>query len=298
MNWGSGGGWNDATEGLYPDWLQVDFTGTQTIDEVDVFTIQDNFANPVEPADTDTFSQYGITDFDVQYWDGSNWITVPNGSITNSNKVWTKVNFAAIQTTKIRVLLNGAKGYSRIVEVEAWGGSAGPTPTPTPTPTPSPGSGIDIALATNGSVASASSQYSSQYPANAVIDGDRRGINWGNGGGWNDGTEGVYPDWLQVDFNGAQTIDEIDVFTVQDNYASPVDPALTDIFTQYGVTGFDIQYWNGSTWVTVPSGSITNSNKVWTRVTFPPVQTTKIRILVNAAKGYSRIVEVEAYTGS
>src|SRR5262249_36030187 len=104
-----------------------------------------------------------------------------------------------------------------------------------------------------------------------------------------------YPDWLQIDFNGTKTINEIDVFTLQDNYANPVEPSLTDTFTLYGITGFDIQYWDGSAWITVPNGSITGNNKIWTRVTFAAVQTTKIRVLVNASlAGYSRIVEVEA----
>ncbi len=45
-----------------------------------------------------------------------------------------------------------------------------------------------------------------------MINGDRRGLNWGSGGGWNDGTANGWPDWLEVQFNGPQTIDEIDVF--------------------------------------------------------------------------------------
>ena len=46
-----------------------------------------------------------------------------------------------------------------------------------------------------------------------AINGDRRGQPWGAGGGWNDGTPNTWPDWLEIDFSGAQTIDEIDVFT-------------------------------------------------------------------------------------
>jgi hypothetical protein len=69
-----------------------------------------------------TFTQYGITNFDVQYWNGSSWVTVPGGGVTNNNKVWTKVVFSPVQTTKIRILVNGSPdGYSRITEVEAWG---------------------------------------------------------------------------------------------------------------------------------------------------------------------------------
>src|SRR4051812_6439132 len=38
-NWGSGGGWSDATPDAFPDWLQVDFGASATIDEIDVFSV-------------------------------------------------------------------------------------------------------------------------------------------------------------------------------------------------------------------------------------------------------------------
>ena len=76
-------------------------------------------------------------------------------------------------------------------------------------------SGVNVALASNGSTVTASSTYSSSFPASSVIDGDRKGLNWGGGGGWNDGTNGVWPDWLEIDFPSSQTISEIDVFTLQ-----------------------------------------------------------------------------------
>jgi hypothetical protein len=135
-NWaGGGGGWKDATADSYPDWLQVDFNGSKTIDEISVFVVPDDFGNSVDPTENTTFSLYGLKSFDVQYWDGSSWVTVPNGSITNNNKVWTKLLFSAVTTTRIRVLVNSSlTSNSRIVELEAWsGGGSGVTPTPTPT---------------------------------------------------------------------------------------------------------------------------------------------------------------------
>ncbi|MGH9971927.1 MAG: RHS repeat-associated core domain-containing protein [Pyrinomonadaceae bacterium] len=155
-----------------------------------------------------------------------------------------------------------------------------------------------MALAANGGVATASSTYSLSYPANATNNGDRKGLNWGSGGGWNDAAPGnTFPDWLQVDFNGSKTISEIDVFTIQDNYPSPVEPTETMTFSTYGLTAYDVQYWNGSAWMTVPGGSITGNNKVWRKFTFSPIATTKIRVLTNASvDGYSRLVELEAWS--
>jgi len=66
--------------------------------------LQDNYSNPSEPTEAMTFSLYGVTAFDVQYWNGSSWVTVPGGSVTGNNKVWRKFTFTAITTSKIRVV--------------------------------------------------------------------------------------------------------------------------------------------------------------------------------------------------
>jgi subtilisin family serine protease len=283
LNWGAGGGWNDASPGSFPDWLQVDFSGTKTIDEISVFTIQDNYPNPVEPTDSMTFTQYGITAFDVQYWNGSTWVTVPGGSVTGNNNVWRKFTFNPVMTDSIRVLVdNSLSAYSRIAEVEAFETSVPPR--------------INIALAGNGGQATASSTYDLSYPASGVNNGDRKGLNWGAGGGWNDASPGSFPDWVQIDFNGSKSIREIDVFTIQDNYSNPAGPTDSMTFTQYGITAFDVQYWNGSTWVTVPSGSVTGNNRIKRTFTFAPLTTDRVRVLVNnALASYSRLAEVEVY---
>jgi hypothetical protein len=49
-----------------------------------------------------------------------------------------------------------------------------------------------------------------------------------------------------VQFNASKTISEIDVVTVQDNYQAPVEPTDTMTFASYGLSGYDVQYWNGS----------------------------------------------------
>jgi hypothetical protein len=275
--------WRDGTGDTYPDWLQVDFAGSKTIHEIDVVTLQDNYTNPVEPTPSMTFNQYGVTAFDVQYWNGSSWVTIPGGSVTGNNNVWRKFTFADVNTSKIRVLVNNAlASRSRIVELEAYSGSAPPP---------------NVALSANGGVASASSTTppdgSGIFVPSVTIDGDRKGLNTSF---WRDGTGDVYPDWLQVDFSGSKTISEIDVYTLQDNYTNPVEPTASMTFNLYGITAFDVQYWNGSSWVTVPGGSVTGNNSVWRKFTFASLTTSKIRVLVNnALASRSRLVELEAY---
>ncbi len=119
-SWGAGAGWNDSTPYVFPDWLQVNFTGLKTINRVVVYTLQDTFNNPVEPTDTMTFSLYGVVDFTVQGWDGSNWVTL--GSVVGNNLVKRTVDLGAFTTNQIRInVTNALGGFSRIVEVEAWG---------------------------------------------------------------------------------------------------------------------------------------------------------------------------------
>ena len=155
---------------------------------------------------------------------------------------------------------------------------------------------MNVAASANGGVASASSMFTNNYPTSGAINGDRRGLNWGTSGGWNDGTANAYPDWLVVDFNGAKTIDEVDVFSLQDSYTSPVEPTPTMTFTLWGLRTFEIQYWTGSTWDTIPGATIVNNTLVWRRFTFAPVTTTRIRLFITAAlNGSSRVIELEAW---
>jgi hypothetical protein len=227
-----------------------------------------------------TFTQYGLTDFQVQYWTGSQWLTVPNGVVSGNNLVWRQVTFGALTTSAIRVWVTGAlNSFSRITEVEAYSAPA------------------NVALAANGGSATASSTYSSGYAPSGAINGDRKGLNWGAGGGWNDATSNTWPDWLEIDFSGSKTINEVDVFTLQDNYQSPSDPTPTMTFSQYGVTDFQVQYWTGSQWLTVPNGVVSGNNLVWRQVTFGALTTSAIRVWVTGALNtFSRITEVEAYT--
>lgn len=289
LNWNSGGWWRDATEGAYPDWVQLDFAGQRQIDEIDVFTAQDAYLSPSEPREAMTFTQYGVSGFRVEYWTGTQWQTVPNGVVTGNDRVWRKLTFPAVTTDKVRVVITGAlAGRSRLVELEAWG-------------VPSAPSRVNHALATSGATTSASSvtpstEHVGGFPVSAVNNGDRKGLDWDSGGWWRDATEGTYPDWVEVNLNGPRQVDEIDVFTAQDAYTDPSEPDEALTFTRYGVTAFEVLYWDGSQWLTVPGGSVTGNDRVWRKLTFPAVTTDRVRVFVTGAlAGRSRLVEVEAW---
>ncbi|BBJ22708.1 fibronectin type III domain-containing protein [Candidatus Nitrotoga sp. AM1P] len=376
--WTKGGGWNDATFNTQPDWVQINFNGTQTIDRVVVYTLQDNYINGIEPTDTLTFKNEGITGFTVQGWNGSAWATL--ATVSGNNLVKRTLSFAAFTTDRIRVnVTNVLAGYSRIVEIEAWsaaasGGSDTTAPTvPTglsatpvssaqinlswaastdnvgvtgykvyrggtlvgsPATTSFADTGLtastsysytlaacdaanncsaqsnpvsaatmpvitssNIALASVGAVASASSTHSSAYPVGAVNDNQRTGATWAKGGGWNDATFNTQPDWVQINFNGTQTIDRVVVYTLQDNYINGIEPTDTLTFKNEGITGFTVQGWNGSAWITL--ATISGNNLVKRTVNFTAFTTDRIRVNVtNVLAGYSRIVEIEAWSAA
>jgi hypothetical protein len=111
--------WSDGTPNVFPDWLEIDFKSPQGIDWINVFTIQDDPEK--EPTLTEKFTKDGITDYDVQYWNGRVWKNVPGGVIRKNRNVWRKIEFPTITTNKIRVVVRGSlSGYSRIMEVEAF----------------------------------------------------------------------------------------------------------------------------------------------------------------------------------
>src|SRR5206468_7204683 len=82
-------------------YLSSDVCSSKLISEVSVFSLQDNYQAPVVPVEGMTFSFYGLTDFEIEYWTGSAWAIVPGGSITGNTAVWRRVTFAPITTDQI-----------------------------------------------------------------------------------------------------------------------------------------------------------------------------------------------------
>ncbi len=281
--WGAGGGWNDATPGAFPDWIQVNFKGTKTIDHVVVYSVQDNYTNPVEPTDAMTFSLRGITDFLVQGFDGANWVTL--ATVSGNQRVKRTVTFAPYATDRIRIHITNALGtWSRVTEVEAWSSAVSLTAS-------------NVALAANGGVAFSSTTNSAGFVPGTVIDNKRSGAGWGAGGGWNDATPGAFPDWIQVNFKGVKTIDRAVVYSVQDNYLAPVEPTDTMTFSLRGLTDFAVQGFDGANWVTL--ATVSGNRLVKRSVTFAPYATDRIRInITNALGSWSRVTEVEAWGNS
>src|SRR5947207_2156171 len=106
-----------ATPGSFPDWVQINFSSAKTIYSVVVYSLQDDFGVAGVPIDTTRFTAYGITDFDVQGWNGASWVTL--ASVNDNALVKRTVNFAAFATDRIRINVISAFGeFARLVEVQ------------------------------------------------------------------------------------------------------------------------------------------------------------------------------------
>ena len=119
MAWGNT--WQDGTT-TWPDWLEVDFRATRTIDGVTVYSLQDNHRTPVPLRDDLTFTLYGVIDAEVAAWVGNSWQKV--GALSGNNKVVAKIAFPPVTTSKIRLTITkGGTGFgpgrSALAELEA-----------------------------------------------------------------------------------------------------------------------------------------------------------------------------------
>ncbi len=275
------------TSNTFQPWWQVDLGTSQSLDTVQLWNRTDCCGNRL--------SNFYVLVSDQPFVSTDLNTTINQAGVSSyffSGAAGVTTNIMVGRTGRyVRVQLSGTNPLS-LAEVEVIGSGT-----------------INVARASNGGIATASSTFSANYPVSAVIDGDRQARNWGNGGGWNDATEGQFgSDWLQVNFATTKTINEVDVFTLRDGFASRSDPpTLSETFntalnTGSGITSFNVQYWNGSSWIDVPGAQVGFNNKVWRQFLFSPISTSAIRVMVRDAavwtsipNNYSRIVEVEAW---
>jgi hypothetical protein len=140
----------------------------------------------------------------------------------------------------------------------------GATPTPTPLPW------VNLARA---GTASASSIYSSTYSADKANDGDITTTRW------NAVTGSGVGEWLQIDFASNTTFDRT---------------ICREAYNR--ITGYKIQYYNGSSWIDAYTGTAMGAAKT---DTFTAVTALKIRMYITGISGGSpSLYELEVYNGS
>ncbi|HEV3079132.1 MAG TPA: discoidin domain-containing protein [Gemmataceae bacterium] len=95
------------------DWCAVDFGGKRTLNTVKLYFLDDG--RKVAPPSS----------FDLQYWDGNTWITLPGQARTPQRPAGRRANvihFPQIETPRIRaVFTHQAGARTGLTELEAWG---------------------------------------------------------------------------------------------------------------------------------------------------------------------------------
>jgi len=141
----------------------------------------------------------------------------------------------------------------------------------------------NVALNGLGATVTASSEHpSGRYLSDSVVAGHTSGERWAQGGGWNDGTEGEFPDWLEVQLPEPALVGAVRVITLE--------PAA-----RYGIRDFDVLCRRGGEWVTCAEVR-ENEDEVMT-VPIAPVRTSRVRIVVHSSNDdmYSRIIAVQVF---
>jgi len=116
------------------------------------------------------------------------------------------------------------------------------------------------------------------YEPKSATDGDRTGVKYGANGGWR--STQPLPQWLALKFTSAKTIKKVVVYSLR------ADLAIVDFKIQHLVSG---------NWVDL--ATITNNNLVMREIEITPTLMTDLRVFITrTVDGWSRIVEVEAWT--
>jgi hypothetical protein len=292
------GYWNDGTNGTWPDWVQVAWDQPERVSRI---VVRIPIARPDFPLGEITLRRTV-----VQYWDDANsaWVDVVSRSDANPILDWTgpigyadgsetrELEFDTVVTSKVRVVVEdgSSDGWSWLDEVEVYDHDRCRTPS----------NRVNIALADNGGISTASSTFTVWAPK-ALNDGIRQSA--GNYY-WNDGTNGVWPDWAQIEWTRPRTVDRIVV------RGMTFPPGWTIGYRTLRRTR--IQYWDQatSTWEDVaghagqdnpilawvmPDGPADGSER--RQFDFDSVTTTKIRALIEegSTDGWSWLEEIEAY---
>lgn len=105
--------WSSFSSGNAVDWYAVDFGATKTVSSAKLYFFSDETGLKAP------------TSYNLQYWNGSAWVNIPNQvkspAAPLGNTVNT-VNFSAVNASRIRAVFNNASGfYTGMSEFEVYG---------------------------------------------------------------------------------------------------------------------------------------------------------------------------------
>ena len=162
------------------------------------------------------------------------------------------------------------------------------------------GDPVNVALAINGATAAATTTFSAAYPAIAALRGDRQGKYHGVYGTFQAlqaaPSLAVAPVTFTVTFVTPTEISRIDLVTLQDAYMTPIVPDASTTFTLYGLTAFDVKWFDPAGTRTLIE-AVTGNTLVIHRNDFAPVLAAGVEIVCKGTPdNYARIAFVGAYS--
>jgi len=151
-------------------------------------------------------------------------------------------------------------------------------------PLPAKGPGDNQVLGENATPSSTHANFDRC----GAVDGNTNSEEWDTLTGWNDATSGVFPDTYDVALAAPTAVARVETWTLN----STRYPAAG-----YGLRDFDVQVRVDGAWQTVHEVRGNTAGRVTS--TFAPMTADAVRIVGRASNNndYSRIVEVEVFTG-
>jgi hypothetical protein len=262
------------------DWLAIDFGVKRRIWDVTLYFLDDG--KGVVPPEK----------FDIEYWDGKAWVAPaglkrrpekPAGRRANT-VLFLDENGAIgpLETEKIRAVFTHAKnGVTGLTEFEAWSDDRPPF-----APAPSPAGNLALNEKGKGHP-KASASYTSRFDKVEMV---------------NDGIVFLRPtphnrlttyespnatDWLEIDFGEKKEVGRVELYIYDDGGGVQAPEKYT------------AQFWDGAAWKDVPrqkKSPETPAGGVRNTVTFPQVQTAKVRVVfTHQGKARSGLSEIEIW---
>ncbi|MCU6795133.1 hypothetical protein OB236_23785 [Paenibacillus sp. WQ 127069] len=257
--------WNDGTPGVYPDWAEITWESTQAIGLV-------KLRLPVMP--TFTLPLRTMGSLTLQYKDNAGFYqnikTLTNivapASDDGSQFIYVETGNTITTAIRVRFDAGNGDGWSFMEEIQVF-------------------SSPNIASA--GTAAASSVHASGLFPIASLIDGRNTSY-------WNDGTPGVYPDWVELNWENPQAIGLVKL-------RLPVMPTFTLPLRTIGSLTLQYKdnagiYQNIKTLTNVVAPIVDDGSQV-TSLETGGIDTTAIRLQfdVGSSDGWSFMEEIEVY---
>lgn len=233
--------WSSNTTPTFPNYITLDF-GTSSI-TADTLKLSTKFGQG-----------QGITNFDIEYFDGTSWLPIqtginPSWNFNTAEEEIKTIGFTRTTFSKMRLKVNNGNrqwGNIAVNELELFNSPVSNPVNIAPTATTS---------TTFGNAGSIS-----------LVNDDRKSTSWASP------TAITFPQYINLDLASISTVNKISLFT--------------HFGIGQGITNVDVEYFNGSNWVTalsnVPITWSLNNSTIETRdILFSPITGNKIRLKVN-----------------